>query len=367
MSVMAVVLLVIGLGLLVSGAEALVRGASRLALTLGISPLVIGLTVVAFGTSAPEMAVSAVASLHGQADIALGNVIGSNIFNVLFILGIAALITPLIVNQQLIRLDVPLMIGASVLAWLLAADGRLGRLDGALLLSAVILYTGFLLWQSRRDNQARTTATRDTGGQADKSETTTPGGWARNLGLVGGGLVMLVVGSRLLVTGAVAMAQWFGVSELVIGLTIVAAGTSLPEVATSVVAGLRGERDIAVGNVVGSNLFNLLAVLGIAGLVAPGGVTVAEHVRYVDMLVMVAVAVACLPIFFTGHLIARWEGLLLLAYYVAYVLFLVLTAQQSDWLALFNQSMLLFALPLTGVTLALLVVRSWRVAQRAPA
>ena len=357
MSLLTVGMLIAGLALLVGGAEALVRGASRLALALGISPLVVGLTVVAFGTSAPEMAVSTASSLHGQADIALGNVIGSNIFNVLLILGLSAVIAPLLVNQQLIRLDVPLMIGASVAVWLLAADGNIGRGEALLLFGGIVVYTVFLVWQSRREQKSVQDEYADEFGARPPR---TVGAWIVNLGLLAVGLGMLVLGSRWLVNGAVEIAAWLGVSQLIIGLTIIAAGTSLPEVATSVLASLRGERDIAVGNVVGSNLFNLLAVLGLAGIAAPGGVAVASHVLYFDMAVMVAVAVACLPIFFTGHLIARWEGFIFLGYYVAYTAYVVMAAQESSWQTLFGDVMLYFAVPLTVLTLGIAVWRAMR-------
>ncbi len=344
MSLMVAVLFVVGLVLLVVGAEVLVKGASRLALALRISPLVVGLTVVAFGTSAPEMAVSAGAALSGQGDIALGNVLGSNIFNVLFILGLSALIAPLVVSRQLIRFDVPLMIGASVLVVLLSLDGQLGRFDGALLMALIIGYTGYLIISSRRENSVVTP-------DSQASDTATPTSLPVNLLFVAGGLVMLVLGARWLVEGAVAMATSLGLSERVIALTIVAAGTSLPEVATSVIASVRGQRDIAVGNVVGSNLFNLLAVLGLAGVLSPAGVAVAEAVLRFDMLVMLAVAFACLPIFFTGMRINRWEGLLFLAYYVVYTAHLIMSATGSAAAINLQTVVLMYVGPLTVLTL----------------
>lgn len=353
MDLTTVVLFVAGLGLLVLGAEWLVRGASRLATLLGVTPLVIGLTVVAYGTSAPEMAVSVKSAWAGQPDLAIGNVVGSNIFNVLFILGVSALITPLLVSSQLIRLDVPLMIAASLLTWLLAADGSIGRLDGALLFGAAVAYTGFQVWQSRKESAAvREEYAQQFGPQRSST--------AANVAFIVAGLALLVLGSRWLVAGAVAFAQVLGVSELVIGLTIVAAGTSLPEVATSIMAALRGERDIAVGNVVGSNIFNLLAVLGLAALVAPGGLPVSGALLHFDLPVMVAVAIACLPIFASGALIARWEGAVFLFYYVAYTMYLVLAAQQHDALPAFSAVMEAFVLPLTALTLAVVAWRTWR-------
>jgi len=350
-------LLFVGGGLLlVAGAEALVRGASRLAAALGVSPLVIGLTVVAFGTSAPELAVSVSSSFAGQTDIAVGNVVGSNIFNVLLILGLAALVTPLVVAQQLVRLDVPVMIGVSVLLGALAADGQVSRFEGTLLFAGLVAYTAFGIRMSR----AETAAVRAEYAAELEAGSERPVGVVLNTFLVAVGLGTLVLGSRWFVTAAVAVAQSLGVSELVIGLTIVAAGTSLPEVATSVMASLRGERDIAVGNVVGSNLFNILGVLGLSAVVAPDGLAVAPAVSRFDLPVMVAVAVACLPIFLTGHRIARWEGGLFLAYYVAYVTYLVLGATQHDALPAVSWVMGVFVLPLTAVTLAVLAGRAVR-------
>nr|WP_255603524.1 calcium/sodium antiporter [Oscillochloris sp. ZM17-4] len=355
------VLFVIGLGLLIGGAELLVRGASRLAGAAGIPPLVIGLTVVAFGTSAPEFAVSAQSALSGQADIAVGNVVGSNIFNVLFILGVSALIVPLVVQRQLVRTDVPLMIGAGLLMALLALDGRVGRLDGLMMFGLLLAYIVFQVRQGLREGAASAEA------PAQQEGRPTGGGQlAMNLGLVAGGLVLLVVGSGWLVDGAVAMARALGLSELIIGLTIIAAGTSLPEVAASLVAALRGERDIAVGNVVGSNLFNILGILGLTAVIAPDGVTVSPAAMAFDIPVMIAVLLACLPIFFTGYRIARWEGGLFLAYYAAYTAYLMLSAANHDALPAFSAAMQLFVLPLTAITLALLGARAFvqRRAQR---
>lgn len=356
MPMLAVVLLAAGLVVLVAGAELLIRGASRIALALHISPLIIGLTVVAFGTSAPELAVSLVSAMSGQADIAVGNVVGSNIFNVLFILGISALITPLVVNQQLIRLDVPLMIGVSGLVWFFARDGTLHRVEGSSLVAGILLYTGFLIRKSRDESREIQDEYRDEFGAHPPSGGALP----VNAAFVLLGLALLVLGSRWLVSGATTLAAWFGVSQLIIGLTIVAAGTSLPEVATSILASVRGERDIAVGNVVGSNIFNLLTVLGVASAVAPGGITVPEQVLAFDIPVMAVAAVACLPIFLTGHLIARWEGGIFLLYYAAYSTYLIMAAQGNGQRDVLGDVMLYFVIPLTVLTLAVSVYRMWR-------
>jgi len=356
------ILFIIGLVALIVGAELLVRGASRLAVGFGISPLVVGLTVVAFGTSSPELAVSVGSALSGQADIALGNVVGSNIFNVLFILGVSALIGTLVVAQQLIRLDVPLMIGVSILLLLLGLDGRIGLVDGLLLFAGIVVYTVFAVYQSRKESKLVEAEYDHEYGQDGRM-----GLWRilRNIGLVIVGLALLVVGARWLVDGAVSLARALELSELVIGLTIVAVGTSLPEVATSVIASLRGERDIAVGNIVGSNLFNIMAVLGLSAAVAPNGVHVPVAALQFDIPFMIAVAVACLPIFFTGYRIARWEGALFLAYYVAYTIYVILDATQHDALPAYSTMLLGFAVPLTAVTLGLLAVRAWRAGRSA--
>ena len=348
---------VAGLVLLVVGAEALVRGAKRLAAALGISPLVIGLTVVAFGTSAPELAVSVGSAFSGQASIAVGNVVGSNIFNVLFILGVSALVVPLVVSQQLVRLDVPLMIVLSGVVWLLALDGGFGRIDGALLVTGLVVYVVFLVRQSRRESAAVEAEYAREFGAREPAE---PVNWFRDIAFVAFGLALLVLGAHWLVNAAVAFARYLEVSELVVGLTIVAAGTSLPEVVTSLVAAVRGERDIAVGNVVGSNLFNLMGVLGVTSLVAPDGVPVTSAVLGFDLPVMIAVALATLPIFFTGGVISRLEGLLLLAYYAAYTAYVVLAASQHDALAGFSAVMLLFVIPLTATGLVIVGLQELR-------
>ncbi|MGO4998451.1 calcium/sodium antiporter [Oceanisphaera sp. W20_SRM_FM3] len=353
---MAILLFLAGLVLLVVGAEVLVKGASRLAGSFGISPLVIGLTVVAFGTSAPELAVSIKAALSDQASIAVGNVVGSNIFNVLFILGLSALIVPLVVAQQLIRLDVPLMVAVSGLVLFFALDQRLSPLEGGVLFAGLLAYIGWLLYQSRRESAA---VKAEYAGEFS----TEPEPQAKpllNIALVLGGLLLLVLGARWLVESAVTFAEHLGVSSSIIGLTIVAAGTSLPEVVTSLIAALRGERDIAVGNVVGSNIFNLMGVLGLTSMIAPGGIEVSSAVIGFDLPVMVAVAFACLPIFFTGGTISRKEGALLLGYYVAYTLYLILLSSHHSAQAGFSIVMLFFVIPITALTLLLVTLREWR-------
>lgn len=350
-------LFIVGLVLLTLGADVLVKGAAHLAGALGISPLIIGLTVVAFGTSAPELAVSTSAAWNGQADLALGNVVGSNIFNVLFILGLSALIAPLLVQQQLIRIDVPVMIGCSLLLLILGMDNLIGRADGVILFAGLLAYIFFLLKTARKESPEVQAEYLD---GVDISEADGKPHWGKNVGYIALGLVMLVVGSNWLVDGAIELARGFGVSELIIGLTIVAAGTSLPEVATSVMASIRGERDIAVGNVVGSNIFNILCVLGLSSIVSPAGITVAPSALSFDIPVMIAVALACLPIFFAGRIISRGNGALLFGYYIAYTVFLVMSATANPALTTFAQAMLWFVLPLTVITLGIGAVREWK-------
>lgn len=345
-----------GLVALVAGASTLVRGASKLALSFGLSPLVVGLTIVAFGTSAPEMAVSTGAVLDGQGDIAVGNVVGSNIFNVLFILGVSAMIVPLVVHIQLIRQEIPIMFGASMLLLALGLDGSIQQWEGALFLALMVAYTAFLVIQSRKESAQQA---------AEFNEEIQPAKqgawdahWIAQLGLIGVGLLLLVLGSGWLVSSSVAFAKALGVSDLVIGLTIVAAGTSMPEVATSLAAALKGERDIAVGNVVGSNTFNILGCLGLSGLVSgSAGLPLPSSMLSFDIWVMLAVSLACLPVFLTGREIARWEGAVFLGYYVYYVAYLILAAQKHTALEAFGAAMIGFVVPLTIITLVVAWLR----------
>lgn len=324
MELMTLLLLVVGLVLLTIGADVLVKGASSLAGALGISPLIIGLTVVAFGTSAPEMSVSVSSAFKGSAEIAVGNVVGSNIFNVLFILGVSAIAASLVVQKQLVRFDIPIMIYASFIVLLMGIDGQISRFDGLLLFAGIIAYTVFLIKEARREGVL----------VVDGGDDIAPPQplWKNNI-LIVVGLVMLVVGSQWLVDGAVEIAKYFGLSELVIGLTIVAAGTSLPELATSVMASLKGERDIAIGNIVGSNIFNIGAVLGLSSIVAPQGLSVTGTLLTIDIPVMLLVALVCLPVLLSNYTITRVDGVAFLACYVVYVIYLVLAAQQSVMLA----------------------------------
>ncbi len=346
-----------GLFLLIGGGEWLVRGASRLASALGIPPVVIGLSVVAFGTSAPELAVSILSAYRGQSDIAVGNVVGSNIVNILLILGLSAVVAPLTVSLRIIKVEVPMMVGTALLFVLLGMDGQLCRWDGALLVTISAIY---LIWMGR-------TARQEPELEAELEEVEElakpPVGakdYVKIVLLIIFGLGGLVLGSEWLIQGAVSLARAMGVSELLIGLTIIAVGTSLPELATSVIASLRGERDISVGNVVGSNIFNILAVLGLSSLVAPDGIQVARSVLFFDAPVMIAVSIACFPVFFNGFRIMRWEGAVFVFYYIAYTVYLILQASAHDALETYRLVMGWFVLPLTALTLIVSGIFAWR-------
>ena len=352
----SILLFLAGLVILILGAELLVRGASRLAAAFGVSPLVIGLTIVAIGTASPEIAVSLKAALNGQGDLTLGNVLGSNIFNILFILGMTALVAPIVIAEQLIRKDAPIMLGVSLLAFALALNGSLGWLDGLVLLALMAVYIVFALRQSRAETRD---VQEEYAREYAEKEPRSRKNFLVNLLFIVIGLGLLVLGSNWLVDSAVVIARALGVSELVIGLTIVAAGTSLPEVATSVIAALKGESDIAVGNAVGSNIFNLLGVLGLGALLAPGGISVAEQVLRLDFPVMVFVALVCLPVFYIDNRISRLEGGLLFSYYVLYIVYIIVQASNSSALSVLNLVVVFFT-PLTFIALVVFAVRSMR-------
>ncbi|MBI3164762.1 MAG: calcium/sodium antiporter [Chloroflexi bacterium] len=345
-----------GLLILILGADLLVRGASRLAAAFGVSPLVIGLTIVAIGTASPEIAVSLQAAAAGQGALTLGNVLGSNIFNILFILGVTSIVAPIVIAKQLIRKDAPVLLIISLLVFALSLDGQLNRFDGVVLLLGLAIYMFFALRQSGRESQ---NIQNEYAREFSSDEPRTMRNNIINLGFILIGLGLLVLGSNWLVDSATKIATSLGVSELVVGLTIVAVGTSLPEVATSVMAAVKGESDIAVGNAVGSNIFNLLGVLGIGATVAPGGIAVASRILEFDLPAMVFVALVTLPIFYIDSRISRSEGGLLLLYYVMYMVCVVLRAVDSPALAYASAFVSLFA-PATLAVLAAIVLRSAR-------
>lgn len=304
-----------GLLLLPLGAEGLVRGSTGLALRMGVTPLAIGLTVVAFGTGSPELVVSIEAARAGNSGIALGNVVGSNIGNIALVLALAALAKPMPVRSELIRREVPLMIGVTLLLCVLLLDGELSRLEGLFLVLGAVAYTAFAYWMAKREEADAACEEFDEACAAPERRSV-----LLDVAFVGAGLVALVLGAQLLLKGAVSVAETLGISEVVIGLTIVAVGTSLPELATSVLASVRDEPDVAYGNVIGSNVLNILAVLGVTALISPFDTS---GLRPIDLAVMVATAVLLLPLMWRGRILNRWEGALLLVGYAAYIYSLV--------------------------------------------
>ena len=345
---MTALLLLAGLALLVVGGEILVRGAGALARSFGISPLVIGLTVVSFATSTPELAVTLRATLAGNPGIAVGNVIGSNTANILLVLGIAGLITPLAVRLPVVRRDVPVLVGISVLLVLLSMGGVVTRVDGLVLVALLVAYSVWAVARSRRHGK-------DDGDVVVPVLGTAPGPRVPlALVLVAAGVVMLVLGARWVVDGATEIAGALGMSDMVIGLTVVAVGTSLPELATSVIAAVRGDVQMAVGNAVGSCIFNIGAVMGLTAVIAPEGVPIAASAVRFDLPVMVAVALALLPIAFTGLRIARWEAGLFVLLYAAYVTYLLMDSAEHAALPRYSTVMLAFVLPITALTLIVL-------------
>lgn len=343
-------LIVGGLAALTAGGEFLIRGSSALAAAAGISPLVIGLTIVAFGTSAPELVVSLSSALKGNADIAVANVVGSNNFNVLFILGICALLAPLRASSQLVRLDVPLMVLASLLFLFLGMNGHISRAEGIGLFALLVAYTTLLVTKSRAETKAiKKEFTQEFGNGRSKNLKAV----TKNLFLVLIGLGLLVLGGNWLVDGAVDLAKRFGISDAIIGLTIVAIGTSLPEVATSILATMKGERDIAIGNIVGSNIYNILAITGLTSAIATNGLSISEDLMQMDIPIMIGTSICCLPIF-AKMKIARWEGFLFFSSYVLYTIYLILKASEHSFLSSYKQGLILFALP--AVATSILVI-----------
>lgn len=334
-----------GLVLLVAGGEALVRGASTIAVKLKLSPLIIGLVVVSAATSAPELAVTMDAVYEGQSGLAVGNVIGSNIINILVILGISALISPVVIKRRVLSFDIPVMVGITVLLFALSLDGNISFLDGALLLAGLVFHIVMSITVGRKYIPA-----------VDEVPNSLPLNskpvsiWLALL-LLAIGIGLLVVGAQLLVSGATNIASALGVSDLVIGLTVVAIGTSFPELATVIVAIRRGEKDMAVGNIVGSNIFNIGLVLGLPAVVFEGGIEVPTAAIALDMPLMLATALALLPIAFTGFVIRRWEGGLFVSLYLAYTLYVILASTEHDAAEGFTSIMLWFALPLVAATL----------------
>lgn len=332
------------------GAELSVRAAVRLAASLNVRPLILGLTVVAMSSSAPQMAVSLQAAFSSSPDISVASVVGSNIFNVLVTLGLCALIIPLRVARQLVRFDTPLMIGASALVFALSYKGELGAVDGAILLFALLAY---LLTLARRSRQYVPKST-------PKHTHTSLARQVVSVVTIAFGLMLLVMGAHLLIEAAVAIAQDLGLSERVIGLTVIAGSTSLPALTTSLIAAMRGERDIAVGNVIGSNLFNLLGVLGMTAMVAPSPLSISPNALGFDLPVMLVVSAVCLPVFYSGYRVTRTEGLLLLGLYLAYGLHIISFTTGMPLAHTLEKLMSYLILPLLAVLILFTSVKAWR-------
>jgi cation:H+ antiporter len=318
---LALLLVVIGIGVLGYGADLLVRGAVTIATAARVSAAVIGLTIVSMGTSLPELTVSVAAALRGSADLGIGNVVGSNIFNIGVVLGVSALILPMRVHSSAVKLEWPFMFLASFQLLLLARDGELDRLEGGFFLAGIVLFTWYAVVIGRRAVGAEEIAdlTEEVERRAPKADVRTAGA---ALGLIAVGVGLLVLGGELLVRGAVELARAAGMTERVIGLTIVAAGTGTPEVATSIVAARRGQSEIALGNVIGSNIFNVLGILGVSALLTP--LAVAPEMIRSDFWWMLGLSLALFPMMRTRAVVTRFEGFLLVAVYVVYVTLLVL-------------------------------------------
>lgn len=313
-----------GLVVILLGAELVLRGASRLAAMLGVKPILIGLTVVAIGTSTPELAVGIASVAEGRGPLAVGNIAGTNMFNILFILGLSAAIRPLPIHSLSVRLDVPVMIAAAVALLAMAGNGLLSRVEGAILLCAAVAYTVALVRLSRRESaQTKREFAEEYSPQVLLKERTIAAGiW--NVVLLLAGIALTVLGAELLIAGAVSIAQKFGVSDAVIGLTIVAIGTSAPELATTLVATIKDDRDVAVGNLIGSSITNILVILGLTCAISPRGVDVSRDVLWLDLPLAAAVAIACRPVFRSERMISRKEGLVFVGVYTVYMATLVL-------------------------------------------
>ncbi len=312
---------VVGLAALVAGAEVMVRGATKIASRLGISAIVIGLTVVAIGTSMPELAIGVVAASEGTGALAVGNIAGANVINLLFVLGLSALMLPLAIEMRTLRFELPVMAVAAILLLVLAFDGVLSRVDGTILVVCAVVYTFAVIQAARRE-------TRDAADefvQAYPADTTSGRSTALHVAMMVGGIAIIVLGADRLVDAAVGIAGDFGVSDALIGLTVVAIGTTAPELVTTVVSTLRGERDIAIGNLLGSSIYNILLILGVTCLVPADGLELPSALVRIDIPIMVAVTLACIPIFISGRRVHRSEGAAMVCAYVAFLVFLLTT------------------------------------------
>jgi cation:H+ antiporter len=311
-----------GLAALVAGSELLVRAGSRLAALVGIPPILIGLTVVAIGTSTPELAVGIEAALQGSGSLAMGNIAGTNTFNILFILGLSALLAPLALEMRTLRVDLPVMIAAAVALMAMSWDGLLTRMEGAVLAGAALVYTVVIVRGAKRESRrvkAEFAAEYAVAANGTKRKA------AASFAVLVIGIAVIVAGADWLVAGAVDLAGMLGVSDAFIGLTVVAIGTSSPELVTTIVSTLRQERDIAIGNLLGSSVYNILFILGVTALVPSAGISVEPMLIQIDLPVMTAAALVCVPVFVSGRRITRMEGALFVGAYVTYLLYLIVS------------------------------------------
>ena len=308
-----ILLIVVGAALLYFGAEGLVRGSASAALRMRIAPLIVGLTIIAFGTSSPELVVSIKAALKGNSEIALGNVIGSNICNIALIIGVAAIIRPIKVDKNFIKADMLLMVGVTALLILLMFDGNLDLIDGVIMFAGIVVYNVATIVSARKSS-IDSVKIDENDDVPEKSKSI-----AKDAAFIVGGLAVLILGADLFVDGAVDIAKFLGASDLIIGLTVIAFGTSLPELATSIVAAIKGHAEISIGNAVGSNIYNILLILGVASMVSPINTV---NVNVIDVAVMLAVALVLFPLSWTQHAISRKEGVFLLLVYVTYMYYL---------------------------------------------
>lgn len=317
--------LLAGFVALTVGADVMVRGSTNIAARLGISPILIGLTVVSIGTSLPELAIGVTAAREGSGELAVGNIAGTNIVNILFILGLSALLRPLAIEARTVRFDLPVMAVAALMFWGLAADGVLSRLDGVILVCGAVLYTGAVIRASRRESRAVIGEFAQAYPTDEPDRPASGGRAALDVVMMLGGIAIIIVGAEWLVDGAVGISRGFGVSDALIGLTVVAIGTSAPELVTTLVSTLRGERDIAIGNLLGSSIYNIMLILGVTCLVPAHGLTLSSSLVWIDIPIMVAATLVCLPIFVSGRRVHRGEGAAMVAAYVAYLTFLLVT------------------------------------------
>lgn len=352
------ILLGVGLVILLGSAELLVHQATKLAGLLGTSNLFIGLTITAFGTSLPELAVGISGQLSRNADVGLGNIIGSNIFNVLFVLGLAAVIRPIIVQRSNIRRDIPIILATCILFFIMAMDGNIGTVEAFLL---ILILAGYLYYTFRiKSSQEEKESGRGDSSKGKATQYRIP----IIIGLTIISIALIIISSNWIVTGASGIAGRFGMSQFVIGLTVVAVGTSLPEIATSIAAVRQGNFDLAVGNVLGSCFFNIVAVPMAMTLVSSLPLTISSEAVWVDIPFMILALVACMPVFISGHRISRSEGVLYLFYYTLYAVMLYFRGIPGSFLSRYKVELGILALPIMIITIVILFVRTYKVRGR---